>query len=80
MVPNAFTDAEHKNLAEFINFVFSNAEWKFSSAQCFEFARHYKNATDILKKIEQHVFEVVRTINNNPPSEEEPVKESKKGK
>jgi len=53
-----FTEQEAKDLYGFINHIFKHAKFDMTTAETFEYARLYKAAADISKKVEAHIMEL----------------------
>lgn len=52
-----FTEAEVREVADFVNFVFKHARWDFESKEAFDFTKLYQKMAQHVKKCEDHIFE-----------------------
>ena len=65
-----FTEDEAKKLTGFVNFVFKKATWNnMTSAEVLETQRHFLFMQMFQKKVEDHIFEHLATIDNRTEEE-----------
>jgi hypothetical protein len=69
---NAFSEQDKNDLVGFLNFMYKHAEWKFNSEQSFELGKHVMKVNALIKKIDDHVLEVL-SVKDAP----EPIKKAK---
>jgi hypothetical protein len=60
-----FTDDDKASMTNFLNFVFEKAKWEIGSKEVFEFAKLYTGAAALVKKIDAHIFEIKKVVDNN---------------
>ena len=56
------TEEDVKALSTFINFVFTKATWQMNTKEAFDYVSLYKKATELLKKLDENVFELKQVI------------------
>ena len=58
-----FSEDDKNKAVAFLNFVYKNAKWSFTSEESFEYGKHVMNFNALIKKIDEHILEIIRVTN-----------------